>query len=277
MKLTKRYNSYSSLLNSQLNADVYIIGSDQLWNSDYQCGLDPVFYLKFVERGNKISYATSVGKHDIDALNLEILKERLSDFNIISVREKSTSVLLTKVLGKNVTWVCDPVLLLPMDNYKQLVFDCKQYSPYAVVYLSDSCKALDFLVDYYKKKGLKIILLGGFTKRCYCDEHIMDAGPLDFLSLIYGADTVISSSFHATVFSHIFHKDFATIIPKRNGERINSLLELTGLEYRGLEPDTKDCGMLKQEIDWHKVDNRLSAHINDSKQYLKSALKHCHG
>ena len=62
MNLTKTFFSYKSLKNANLQADLFIAGSDQLWNTDFPCGNDNAFYLDFAGNSKKISYSTSVGK-----------------------------------------------------------------------------------------------------------------------------------------------------------------------------------------------------------------------
>lgn len=272
MKLTDRYEKYEQLKKSDFDADVYLTGSDQLWNSDFPCGNDGAFYLDFIKEGKKIAYSTSVGKRIIDAHNLQILKNKLTDFTAISVREKSTAELLSCELHRTVEWVCDPVLLLPSHHYMKYIKETRVIAdPYVIVYMCDTSALLTEIVDYYRKKGMKIILAGGFTKRCYCDLHIKDVGPEDFLDLIYKAELVISCSFHATAFCHIFHTDFVTLIPSNNGERIINLLDVSGLRNRGILT-TFDPVLVTTLIDWKKVDEQLGRYISVSKRYLAKSL-----
>ena len=84
--------------------------------------------------------------------------------------------------------------------------------------------------DIAKKDGLKIVFIGTYRSKCDCDFHIKDMAPGDFLSLIYNAEYIVSNSFHATMFSLIYNKQFIAILPKENGNRISEILELTNLE-----------------------------------------------
>lgn len=272
MNLTKRFVSYNELENQQFGSDVYIVGSDQLWNTDFECGKDLAYYLKFLKQGKKVSYSTSIGKLNIDDYNKEILIQNLKDFDDISVRELSSSIQLSEILGKKVKWVCDPVFLLSKMDYKKFIYDSPLKEPYVMVYISPKSDKLDKIVDYYHQKGVKVVLLGGFTKRCYCDMHIMDAGPYEFLTFIYNAQTVISSSFHATAFCHIFHKNFITIVPERNGERIMSLLKKTDLQGKAITSEHISFEELEKEIDWNLVDKELDEYVDSSKQYLQDVL-----
>lgn len=272
MNLSNRFVSYSELENQPFESDVYIVGSDQLWNSDFECGKDPAFYLKFLKQGKKVSYSTSIGKSNIDDYNKQILVQNLKDFDALSVRELSSSTQLAEILGRKVEWVCDPVFLLSKLDYKKYIYELPLMEPYVMVYISPKSEKLDRIVDYYHQKGMKVILLGGFTKRCYCDMHIKDAGPNEFLTYICNAQAVISSSFHATAFCHIFHKNFNTLVPERNGERIMSLLNKTGLQGKAITNDNISFVELEKEIDWDTVDKRLDDYVDSSKRYLQEVL-----
>lgn len=271
MNLTKRCKSFYELCDEKMSADCFIAGSDQLWNTSYPCGNDDAYYLKFVKDGRKISYSTSVGKKNIDDVNMSKLKKELVCFDALAVREKDTSIQLSAALNRDVQWVCDPVFLLEKDVYLKFIGTKPIIDgSYALVYLSPKCENLNRIVEYCSKKGLKIVLGGGYSKRCNCDVFLHDMGPMDFLNLIYYSKLVVSTSFHATAFCHIFHKDFITTLPQSNGERIVSLLELTGLMSRSLSQNQIfDQTALDNAIDWKCVDSRIYDYVNESKKFLK--------
>ncbi|WP_296954768.1 polysaccharide pyruvyl transferase family protein [uncultured Dialister sp.] len=273
MDLTEKVKSESDLEKAHFKGDVFIAGSDQLWNTDYKCGHDMAFYLHFVEDGEKISYSTSVGKKVIDNENMTILKRELPAFRHIAVREKSTAGILSKELNRKVEWVCDPVFLLNKEDY--MPFIKKQPwmdKDYVMIYIPPlKSRLISELVKYYKNKGLRVVLCGGFTKRCECDQMVRDMGPEDFLSIIYYSKAVVCGSFHATAFSLIMHKNFVSVVPKPNGERILSLLEEAGLKERAMD-DMLYEDILEKKIDWNHVDENLLNYINSSKNYLQSVL-----
>lgn len=269
MHLTERFRTYSSLCDAKLEADIFIVGSDQLWNTDFACGKDEAYYLSFVRNCKKISYATSVGKSVISDQELEMYRGRLIDFHSLSVREQSTARYLSAQLGKKVSWVADPVFLLRADEYLQFVSKSRLIQEkYIVVYLAPSSELIDYIVSYFRDKGFKIVLASGFTKRCKCDVHIKDVGPEDFLNLIFYSELVVSTSFHATAFSHIFHKNFFTILPPKNAERIVSLVNLSGLSDRTIA-EGDSLTNIDSIIDWDNVDKRLEGYISASKNYLE--------
>ena len=272
LRLTNRYNDYAELASATWCDDLYITGSDQLWNTDYECGWDPAFYLEFVTCGKKISYSTSIGRTDLSLEDLKRLKSKLEKFLYISVREQSSAEQLTSFFNRKVFWVCDPVFLLPRKHYMSFINNKRPIEKrYVMIYMLGSSPQLDFLVERYRSQGYLIVLVGGFTRRCKCDMHVKDAGPDDFLNYIFHAELIVSSSFHATAFSLIFQKDFFVFLPERNGERITSLLKLVNLEDRILNNENSSAIKLTK-INWDDVNHYLSDYISTSQEYLRMAV-----
>ncbi len=272
---SKRYRNYQSLEKDYCDySGVLISGSDQLWNPDYRCGRDDAYKLKFSPTAKKIAYSTSVGKDYFSEEDSFKLAQNLSEYNYLAVREHSTSVALSKVLGRPVRWVCDPVFLLEKQVYIDM---CKpnNYGLYAVMYLSEESSLLDEFIKFIRSNfGWKIIQVGGSIKRCECDILINDADPYDFISLIYHSQLVISSSFHATAFCHIMEKNFVSILPPQNGDRIWSLLNLSGLTYKILSSNNDFSNVLK-DYDYNEVRKKISSFIEQSKEYLHSSIAAC--
>ncbi|MCI9136006.1 MAG: polysaccharide pyruvyl transferase family protein [Lachnospiraceae bacterium] len=273
MILTNRcYQTYGDLEKRAPKADVYLAGSDQLWNMDYDCGRDNAYYLGFVRQGAKISYATSIGKKEVPKTEMDAVASKIRDFHMVSVREKSSSEILSRRLHREVSWVCDPVFLLPARVYEDMSRRIRK-EKYIVIYLSAGSELLyEIVKDIKARTGYRVILMGGNVTRCECEEHIKDLGPYDFLSLIRHAEIVISSSFHATAFSHIFHRKFGVILPEKNGERIESLLNLSALGSH-IICKKEDIPIVYEEIDYELVDEKLGVFIENSKRKLIHTLE----
>lgn len=266
------YHSFNDLVKFDFNADVYITGSDQLWNMDYDCGRDLSYYLEFVDGKKKISYATSIGKKIIPNDELNLIASRIQDFSMISVREESNSYVLSDKLQRKVSWVCDPVFLLSADDYKGMT-SRQIKGKYVVVYLSEKSDLLNCIVNDVKNKTeFEVVLIGGNRTRCVCDRHIKDLGPYDFLSLILHAEIVISSSFHATAFSLIFNKKFGVILPKKNGERIESMLNLCRLTNHIISNES-DIVVIYEKINYSEINKELEKFISISKNILLQGIQ----
>lgn len=272
MVLTRKcYRSYRALKNHPPLADYYVSGSDQLWNLNYDCGKDDAYYLCFADSGIKLAYSTSIGKKEVPENELNFICKRAKDYKLIALREKSNQLLLQEKLQRQVHWVCDPVFLLAKDKYTEMIKPCHD-KKYAVVYLSAESELLDQCIrDVKDKTSLDVILIGGNRTRCECDKHIKNIGPEDFLSYLYYSEFIICSSFHATAFAHIFHKKFGVILPSGNGERMESLLELSGLDNRIIKT-ANNIKEIYADIDYESVDKKILPFVEGSKRILLGAL-----
>ncbi len=279
LKLTKKkYKTYQELKNNPPQADIYITGSDQLWNNSYACGNDEAFYLAFVnsEKVKKISYAVSIGKCNINENDLKLVKEYGNNFQWISLREKVNVGDVEKVVNKvPVVHVCDPVLLNDAKEYDKIKKFRIIEEKYILVYVAQAINKLELnriVKEIAEENGLKIVFIGTYRSKCDCDFHIKDMDPGDFLSLIYNAEYVISNSFHATMFSLIYNKQFIAILPKENGNRISEILELTNLENHAFGKFDKIPYITSEE--YIEINKKLKIFKEESKKTLSNQIEY---
>lgn len=248
---------------------VWIAGGDQLWNNYHPCGRDDVYKLTFAKNGRKLAYGTSMGRDNFTGEELNAIAHKVKDFEHIMLRENCTVDMLSPYTDVQVSHVIDPVGLLEPETFLEIVKKPAIKEPYAVMYLADSSPLLDRAVDILSKKlGLKIIHICGFRKKCYCDLFEKDAGPEEILGYIANAQFVLSASFHATMFSLMFNKPFATLLPgTKTNARIEDLLQTVGLEERILKTE-EDLAVLDQTIDYTNP-NRI---LNEFKEKSRSLL-----
>ncbi|MDD2371387.1 MAG: polysaccharide pyruvyl transferase family protein [Firmicutes bacterium] len=278
-KLTeKKYYNYSSLLKEPPEADVYIAGSDQIWNNFFPCGNDLAYFLKFVKKGKKISYAASLGRDNLSDKELFDIKDRINDFSKILVREESGMVQLKKVGLLEVEHVADPVFLLDKNDYLKMIknsqgHDKKKYKNYMLVYAVDQDTFLNYTVTKLAERlGLKVISIGGFSKKCKCDKFDRTASPGDFIKLINEAEFVVTSSFHCVAFSLIFNKKFAVVLPKKNPTRIENIVKVCGLSNRIVQDD-KTLNDVVNDINYVLPNEKLNIYIQQSKDLLFKAIE----
>lgn len=237
---TKREYTKDNIKELETEFDVFVAGSDQIWNPIWH---DSSYMLSFVgEKNIKLSYAASMGLSVLDKEQEKIFKKYLSDFKGISVREKAAEEALSPILNKDVNVSVDPTLLLTTEDWDKLATDRKINDKYVFLYfLGDDINARKAAEKFVKIKGLKAVmipdLLGTYRKndRKIEAERILDATPEDFISLIKYAEYVITDSFHACVFSLLYHKEF--FVFKRTGSmemgsRIQNLTALFDCEER---------------------------------------------
>ena len=267
----KIYYSYDQLKNANIQADILIAGGDQLWNPYHECGRDNAYKLTFSDN-KKISYATSLGQSNLSDDDLLSLADKIKSFSAISVRESSSVPLLNKV-GIKARMCVDPVFLLSEIDYMKFIKPVPN-NKYLLVYLVTPSTLLDnsirILSEIY---GLKVILCSGFSKKCECDIFLKDLGPDEILSYLYHADIILSSSFHATSFSLLFHKQFFTILPNpKTNERIVDLLTIRGLSNRIITESTDLTKRLSEKVNYDDIPD-YKPYIDASCEYLKHSLE----
>ena len=278
MHLTRRYNSYEELKANPPEADLYIAGSDQIWNTIFRNGRDAAFYLDFGKPTSKrISYAASFATSDIVSEYRDFVTSELNNFDAISIREKISLPLLNS-LGKEGSSVCDPVLLLDKGEWSSLLnenplpakIEDFVSEPYIVLYLSDhSPNIQNVALNLKEKTGFKIITVGPVTAE-YADSAIKNAGPTDFLHLLERSQFVVSNSFHATVFSILFEKPFCTVNRLEGiNERMKSVLEDLGLQSRLVS--SFDSTLLA-DIDFKPVHSTMREISQKSKDWLNQVI-----
>lgn len=224
----------------EANFDAFIAGSDQIWNPIWH---DSSYLLSFAgDNSIKLSYAASVGLSALDKEQEKMFKEYLQDFKAVSVRERAAAEALAPILGQEVTVSVDPTLLLTAEDWDELAGKRRIKDKYVFLYfLGDDINARKSAEKFAKEKGLKAVmipdLLGTYRRidRKIEAERILDATPGDFISLIKHAEYVITDSFHACVFSLLYHKDFFVFNRTGSmemGSRIRNLTALFECEER---------------------------------------------
>ena len=225
--------------------DYVFTGSDQVWNPEYA---GKMFYLGEIPAEKRCAYAASFGKDRLqEGVLTENAIEALKNYRFISVREDSAVRILEQYGIPNINMVCDPTLLLEKQEWEDSITHVKRVTneKYVFVYLLGNSKNLrDDLKKKLRNTNLKIISIPHihftYQKRDkgFADIEVYDAGPLEFLKLINDAEMVVTDSFHCTLFSILFQKNFWTL--SRNGKndpgstngRMYTLLEKAGLMNR---------------------------------------------
>lgn len=267
-----KYYSSEQLQKNPPRADVYVAGSDQIWNTFSENGKEPGYYLDFGKESIKrISYAASLASSTIKEEYKVFIKEKLARFNAISVREKTGAKLLADLGIDNISVVLDPVFLLDKSEWQQLSLKGNLYGlsheSYVLVYdfLGNDNDLISFVKKYAEKKSLRIVSINDFSERDYADININNAGPLEFLSLIDNAACVVASSFHATAFSVIFEKEFYTFNLKGHN---NSSRMLDFLSSIGLQDRMNSEKIVDNSIDWKKISSNLLLKLKQSKKFI---------
>lgn len=270
---TRRYSSFDELRRDPPKAQLYIAGSDQIWNPLLPNGKDGAFFLDFGQKDvHRISYAASFAISEIPDADKRNMAQWLTRFDGISVREK-TAVRLLDEIGFRGLQVSDPVFLLSAEEWLQRVGRKPLIEgDYLLVY--NLFSGNDELVNTAKvvsaQFGLKIVAINDKNKFLLADRNVSNAGPIEFVNYIANSSYVICDSFHGTAFSVIFRKPFAVCYHKNNISRIADFLQDVGLQER---LNTKEP--LSTNIDWETAQRLLDEEIDISKNYLATQIANC--
>lgn len=233
---------------NEYNLDAVIVGSDQVWRSDYAMNFGYNYFLDFVPSNVvKLSYAASFGLNEW-SYNIEQtkqIKKLLSTFSGVSVREENAVSLCKENLSITPEWLIDPTMLLLSEDYDAIVSPRKITEKYVFVYWLGDKTLVSKDMEYYRQMGYKIIDIN------LRDEHEQDSIE-DWLSYIKYADFVITDSFHGCVFSILFKKQFVVRMNQSGGtSRLVSLFKMFGISLpkNGLiSPDYEHLDI----TDWRK-------------------------
>lgn len=271
VRLTPRYQTYQELLDMPPEADVYCTGSDQVWNSEYNGGYLPEYFLEFAPSGKKrIAFSASIGMDRFPESEYVQTRESLMKYSAISVREASAQNILQEMGLSQTVQVLDPTLCLSKQDWMPLIAPRKVKKPYVLLYkLNDAPELERFVEELSRRKGLQIIRVS------YYLNHFKNQGKMiyspsvgDFLSLINYADCVVTDSFHAVAFSINFGKDLYAFYPGQYSTRIESILKLTGAEHRAVNTP----GYADLPIDYEYVNQVLSKERERAENFIRQAL-----
>ena len=244
--------------------DVFLAGSDQIWNPDKA---DPVFFLSFVKNSKRVSYAASMGKTLIRPEKRESIKKWLSAFQYISVREAACIPALRDFTAQEIKVHIDPTFLIGPGDWREAEKPYPIKEPYILLYMlywDPSCK--EKIIALKKRTGLPVYAVCPDLSRVYADHRLFDVGVREFLWLVDHAAYVITSSFHGVALSIQFQKKFAAVINPLLPSRIEHLLDTLAV------PKVDIAQLDQTEFDYDGVRERIEAEQQKGIAYLKEAI-----
>ena len=278
LNLTKRYWTPMELQADPPQADIYISGSDQIWNVRAQ-DFSPAYYFSFLpDEEKRVSYAASLGPLPIDWEKYDAAgcKEWLEKYAAVSVREAGSQKNLAAISEKETSVHVDPTLLLTADLWREIQSDANyRDGQYILLYcLEPTMEQLAMADAISKKLNLPILILRYNNKNDMFNHFVKkyDAGPRDFLAYIDHAALVLSSSFHGTAFSLIYHKPFYSFHGMEDN-RIRAILEKTKMEERSLASMEDIARVTLDGPNADAIEALLEEERSLSKAYLRQAME----
>ena len=275
--LSKKYRSLEELQDLSNKYDAVIAGSDQIWNSDYNGGFNPAYFLAFVDDNvMKVAYAASSGKMSFSDTEKAQMASHLRKFNAISVRESQMISLMEELHVSDARLVLDPVLLADEKIWNKISTVTDSTDKYLFIYLLDGDvqETVDIAVEIAKLRSLRTVMISfghvwSHDKRV--DEYLIRKSPIEFLNLIRNADFVVTNSFHGMAFSLEFNRQFIAFKRKAYNSRLDSLSRLVGVEDRLVTVAEMDTNRIKSlgSIDYSIVNAKIRDFRKNSESFLE--------
>lgn len=294
LRFSKKYYNVSNVyLKSdmyELNelCDIFIVGSDQMWNPHLVKWSGPEFFLDFVyDNKKRIAYATSLG--NIKKCNRDFIIQNgalLRKFNAISVREDYAVDILHADFHIHAEQVCDSIFLCGKEVYTKLAEMSRKTLPehYLLNFVLDPSKESTDVCRYVKEK-LDIERSVNFTDLQDIEEHVKSFdgedveanSEIEDLVLAYqNAEFVITDSYHGTCLAILFNKPFISVVNKKRGEkRFISLINWCGLKDRYVFEwgEIYEKERLFMPVNYTKVNNTIEKERNNGLGWLKKAIE----
>ena len=276
-KLFKKLGA-SRLPSYSTKYDSVLIGSDEMFNCTEEgtfWGKSMQMFGEGIDSTNIFSYAASFGYTTIDRLQQYGLEEKVAqllknNFKNISVRDKNSEYLVTKLTGKVPELHLDPVLIY---NFDEKLPKKVKHKNYIAVYGYDNrikeAGYIEQVKAFAKKTGKKILGIGLWQD--WCDENVL-ADPFEVLAYIRDADYVFCETFHGAIFSIKYNKNFVCHVRESNYNKLYNLLETLKCTDRILSPDTQIEELFETDHNYEYANQRIFQERERTMQYLQKNL-----
>ena len=272
-KFTKKYSNSYELKKDPPIADVFVVGSDQVWNPDITKNLGSLtYFFDFLpNKAKRVSYAASIGTKEWKHNELcAPIKECLKKFNAVSVREDSACEICKSMFDIDAKVVVDPTLLLSEQDLRSIIGRKKNVENTTFTYLLYNDERItDYVKTIHSLSGN--ITLKGLTNSKL--SKILNIYTIKrWLKKIESSNLIITNSFHCMVMSILLHKNFVVIPPYPGREtRILSLLNKIGLCDRYIDniyDEDNILNLISSEIDYKKVDEQICLLRKESEAFI---------
>lgn len=283
----RRYDNFAHFISTKLHLAPYnegmdfsdynaiFIGSDQVWNKDFNGGKYDEVYFGVNAKCSIIPYAASNKLSSLSDEDAAFFKAQLPRYTAVGVREKRLQELLQPLSAQTIAHTVDPTLLAGTILTDSIKDERKVKEKYVLVYeIVEHPEVLMVAKTHANSHGYKVVLLNAYLMQAHMEIRDQEASPTDFVNYIRHAECIFTTSFHGTAISIILKKKFYCFRQNNNSDlRIESLLNILGLKDRFISffSITDD-----KEIDYSYVYQRLAVNVAESKMFIDSALMNVH-
>lgn len=258
------------MLNQQ---EIFIFGSDEIWNISREKFRNyPIFLGIGIPDGYWVAYAVSINTTELKQIKeSKYFIEAMKKFNEIGVRDKYTLNILKTITSKEISLVLDPTFLLNKETYNKLEEPLYKEEKYILVYSyghNMNKERVQQIKLLGKFKKMKLISVGFYLD--WCDENVA-VSPFLFLSYIKNASYIITDTFHGTVFSMIYNKQFVSY--GGTNIKILEILKQFKLEIRNVHDKTVLKDVFETIIKYNEVNELINKYQEESLQYIQNFFR----
>lgn len=276
--VSPRYDTPEDLKAADRDYDIYICGSDQIWNPGH-VQYDSSFFFDYVPEGKAVlaSYAASIGQDSLSQEDQEWLRRGISHLDAVSIREKAGVEQARELTrSEEIVQSIDPTLLYPGSYWRSLAQRPAEKLPerYILYYpIQNTGFSFDVIARMKKETGLPCVALDGGVKRNpNADIQIRAYGPCEFLWLLDHADYIITNSFHGTVLSLLLKKQVIVYRHSTRNSRLENILGLLNLKELQIS-NVEDVN----KLDWKRIaekEGRINELLGEERQRSEAYLRH---
>lgn len=256
--------------------DVVVIGSDEVFNCAQVTwfGFSRQLFGEGLNADKVISYAGSFGATTVQKLEelgiKDVVAGLLKKMDKISIRDANSFKTVKALIGSDPEKHLDPVLIY---NYDHLIPKDVPLKDYMIVYtypgrINDKGE-IAAIKQFAKSKGLKLISIGHYFS--WCDDVVIPH-PFEVLAYFKNAAYIVTDTFHGSVFSIKYNKQFATIVRGMNNNKLSHLLQQFGLDSRIIRSLDDMATILDKAIDYAPVNEMIAKETERSVSYLKENI-----
>lgn len=259
-------------ITSNEKIDGFVCGSDTIFCIDEWNGFEDAYFAEYkcMKNGYSVSYAASFGDAHFNEKSYETLKNKLSNFKALGIRENRMIHFIKENTSVPVFRTIDPTLLLSKKDYENITAPRLEKEKYLLLYARRyNKKMFDYADKLAEENGWKVIDISLRAENAYKHRMAYDAGVEEFLSLVKNSEYVVTNSFHGLIFATQFERPFVAFSRESGDSKIAELLDIFGLQDRLLIDGNET---INDDIDFNIVHERISNSRIDSISFLQQEL-----
>lgn len=278
LNLTSEVKNYKDFKNLNKQTNVFIAGSDQVWNSQIiknHCEnvTEGIYLLDFVNSNKKkLSYSASFGTEYFNDTSEEkkLFSYYLKRFDGISVREDNGVSIVNEISDKDAVQLIDGAFCIPKEKLNELITISQNQEKYIGV----------FLLPYFKQKEKYEKQIKLYSEKLNIPVRSLPFSSMtsvnEWLTFIKNAEIIFTDSYHATIFSIIFNKPFIQIINAPTQNRFQSLYRLLNITSKPFIDESNlniDIENIVNSFDWENINEKINSEVSKAKKWMEEQLE----